>query len=298
MTSTLDEIRKTIEALDDKIHDLLMERANLVVSVSEEKKKKKLPAVLPSIEAKKIRRLLARHNGPLPEEAIVKIWRELLGAAAQLQTDIKISVFSPDGASTWDLAREYFGTVLKMVRVSAPLGCISSVRDDESLFAVLPWPQDGESTPWWQTLVQQDRERISIVAAVPYGFLNDSVPDPNNRALVVGKTPFLSSGTDRSFIAVSVARDVSRTRLIDAFKGLELKVLGISTRGNGDPNESLHLVEVDNYVASDDERLKSFTAKLENMNARTVVVGGYPAPPVYKHVSKKTEPVSSSKTGT
>lgn len=298
MTTALDTIRQKIETLDDAIHDLLMERANLVVSVSEEKKKKKLPPVLPALEAKKIRRLLARHNGPLPEEAIVKIWRELLGVAAQLQTDIKISVFSPEGAATWDLAREYFGTVLKMVRVSAPLGCISSVRDDESLFAVLPWPQDGETVPWWQALVHQDRELISIVAAVPYGFLNDSLPDPNNRAVVIGKAPFAPSGTDRSFIAVTVARDVSRARIIDAFKSLDLKVLGISTRGNGYPNESLHLVEVDDYVASDDERLKSFTAKLENMNARTVVVGGYPAPPVYKHVSKKTEPVLSSKTGT
>jgi hypothetical protein len=59
-------------------------------------------------------------------------------------------------------------------------------------------------------------------------------------------------------------------------------------------------VEVDDYIAADDERLKNFTSKLENMNARTVVMGGYPAPPVYKNVEKKSEPVTplSPKTGT
>lgn len=299
MAETLEEIRRKIEALDDNLHDLLMERADLIVAVSDEKKKKGLAAVLPALEGKKIRRLLGRHRGPLPQEAIVKIWRELLGAAALLQTPVKISVFSPESSNTWDIAREYFGTVLPMARVSAPLACVSAVREDESYFAVLPWPQDGDAAPWWQHLMNQDKDKMRIVSAVPHGFYSDAVPGPQDRAVVISKTAFLPSGDDRSFIALNVARDVSRARIIDGFKDLKLKVLGISTRNNMDSPESLHLVEVDDYLAEDDPRLKKFTDKLENMNARATVVGGYPAPPVYKKSEKpQKSDAQSSKTGT
>ncbi len=289
MSQTLEDIRKKIDALDDKIHDLLMERAELIVDVSAAKKKTNTPIVQPAREAKMIRRLLKRHRGPLPEAAIVKIWRELVGAVSLLQTGLKVSVsVDPAHLYTWDMAKEYFGTVLPMNKVSAPIAAISAVREDEATFAVVPWPQDGETAPWWQHLMNREQD-MRVVCAMPYGIEKEQSSTTHNRALVISKTDYAPSGEDCSFIVIKIAPDVSRTKLIDVFKDLDLKVMGIATRKMtvaGD--DSMHLVEVNDYLPADDERLKKFAEKFEGQNIKTAVIGGYPVPPVYKSAVKKS----------
>jgi chorismate mutase-like protein len=163
MSAKLDDIRKKIDSLDNQIHDLLMERADLIMGVTEEKKKNNIPVVQPAREAVMIRRLLGRHRGPLPEAAIVGIWRELVGAVSLLQTGLKVAVSSaPTEAYCWDMAKNYFGTVLPMTKGMNSLMAVSSVRENESNFAVVPWPQDGEKAPWWPFLMNQKDENPSI----------------------------------------------------------------------------------------------------------------------------------------
>lgn len=288
MSKKLEEIRRKIDALDDKIHDLLMERADLIIDVSKEKKKSNVQVVQPAREAKMIRRLLRRHRGPLPEAAIVGIWRELVGAVSLLQTGLKVAVSNGEGHEyCWDMARGYFGTVLPMAKASTPLTAISAVRDGDSYFAVVPWPYDGENSPWWSFLVNQDKENpMRIVCALPYGRVESDIPPgAQNRALVVSRTEFLSSGEDHSFIAMEADQSVSRARIFDTCKDLGLEPLGITTAGNGGYGATgLHLVEVNVFVEEGDQRLKDLTKKYEEQNVRYTCIGGYPVPPVYKKI--------------
>ncbi len=290
MYQTLDEIRKKIDALDDKIHDLLMERADLIVHVSEEKKKSGTQIVQPAREAKMIRRLLARHKGPLPESAIVKIWRELVGAVSLLQTGLKVSVSNnADHAWAWDMAKEYFGSVLPMVKASAPIAAISAVREDEASFAVVPWPQD-EDNPWWPFLANPEHD-IRIVCAMPYGLTKEQSNGARDRAVVISKTDYAPSGDDRTFIAIIIPRDVSRAKVIDVFKEAKLNVLGINTRGKpGASGDGMHLLEVEGYLTQSDERLKKIAEKFSD---KIFVVGGYPVPPVYKNAAKPLDDKTS-----
>jgi chorismate mutase/prephenate dehydratase len=295
MSQDLNEIRKTIDSLDDRIHDLLMERAELIVGVTEAKKKDNIPVVQPAREAKMIRRLLARHRGPLPEAAIVHIWRELVGAVSLLQTGLKVAVSTGDGHGfCWDMARNYFGSVLPMTRVSSPVAAIGAVREDEAYFAVLPWPQDGEPAPWWPHLMgQQQKEKIKIVCAMPYGVTKDQNAMLKDRALVVSKTDFGDSGDDRSFIALHTFTPLSRAKLIDGFKKAGLEVLGIVSRPSVRPDEGVHLIEVASFVGETDPRVEKISASIDDANAKAIVVGGYPAPPVYKaQETKNTKLVS------
>ena len=75
MSKKLEKIREKIDKLDNQIHDLLMERADLVSDVAAEKRKHNLQIVHPAREAMMVRRLLKRHKSVLPEAAVVRIWR-------------------------------------------------------------------------------------------------------------------------------------------------------------------------------------------------------------------------------
>lgn len=283
MSKKLQEIRKKIDTLDNKIHDVLMQRAELIDGVAEEKRKAGLQFVHPAREAQMIRRLLKRHKGSLPQAAIVKIWRELVGAVSLLQTGLKISVYIEEGRNLiWDYAKEYFGSVISMQRLTSPLVVLSSVREGESSFGVLPWPKDNEENAWWTYLMAPDCE-IRIVCALPYGSIEGQHPDSENKALVISKINFDPSGEDHSFVALDVDQSISRGRIVDLFKEEGLELLSITSIMKADTDgHGMHLVEVNDYLAEDDKRLAEFATKFEDQTARCKVVGGYPVPPTYK----------------
>lgn len=302
MSDKLNEIRKTIDSLDNQIHDLLMQRADLITSVSEEKKKSNIPIVQPAREAMMIRRLLKRHRGPLPDAAIIAIWRELVGAVSLLQTGIKVAVSAAPGEGhCWDMAKNYFGTVLPMVKSTTSLVAIGSVRENDSNFAVLPWPQDGEQTPWWPFLMNQKEDKMRIVCALPYGVSENQVGTIQDRALIISKTDFAPSGEDRSFLALEINPSVSRARIQDVLKSVDLTLLTLNTRlGAGPGGKNLHFIEVNDYIADGDKQLQRIEEKFADSNPKCISLGGYPVPPVLKAAKKDPQKADDAekKTGT
>ncbi|MCB1531449.1 MAG: chorismate mutase [Alphaproteobacteria bacterium] len=281
MSKSLGDIRKKIDTLDNKIHDVLMQRAELIDDIITEKRKHNLQFVHPAREAQMIRRLLARHDGSLPAAAIIRIWRELVGAVSLLQTGLKVSVYTPEGNTLiWDHSKAYFGSVVAMQRIASPLVALSSVREGESSFAVLPWPQDNEEPAWWTYLMDPDSD-IKIVCVLPYGTIENKPEDTAEKAVVISKIGFNPSGEDHSFIAMEIDRSVSRGRIVDALKALSFDPLSVTSLTHADAQgHSMHLVEADDYLADDDERLTAFCQSFEGLDVRVKVLGGYPVPPV------------------
>lgn len=278
----LDEIRQKIDELDNRIHDTLMERAALVLKVGEEKRKNNIQIVQPAREARMIRRLLSRHEGVLPHMAVVRIWRELVGAVSLLQTGLKAMVVMPDGSSEyWDLARDYFGSCLPMQKASTALSAISALKDGKTTFAVLPWPQAEDEQPWWMHIGAAAPEPLRIIVALPHG-RDPENPNPDCRALVVSKAGFDASGDDKSFLYIQCEHSISRGRLVDLAKKAGLVPVSLSSKRNSAPlSPALHLMEVEDYMGKDDKRMASFLSSLEDPGASIICVGGYPVPPSY-----------------
>src|SRR6185436_11811282 len=76
---TLESLRAEIDELDDRIHEALIQRAELSLAVREVKGGGGA-ALRPGREAAILRRLVERHRGALPGAVIVRLWREILAA--------------------------------------------------------------------------------------------------------------------------------------------------------------------------------------------------------------------------
>lgn len=279
----LDAVRQKIDDLDNRIHDTLMERTELIRQIIEEKRKKNIAVVQPAREARMIRRLLERHEGALPEMAVVRIWRELVGAVSMLQTGLKVAVVSEQGHPIWDIARDYFGSCLPMVQVGSPMSAIAALREDKVNLAVLPWPHEDEDKPWWTFLeAEKADQQMQIIVRLPHG---DDPADKgaDNRALVVAKSGFDDSGEDHSFLLIECSADVSRARLVDKARGAGFEAVSIvSNRTAGPYQPAMHLMEVKGYVGSADEKCDKFARAIgEDSDARVVCIGGFPIPPTY-----------------
>ncbi len=276
-------IEKDITAIDDAIHDLLMKRVDLMMKAGHD------AMVSSGSEAKLIRRLLDRHEGPLQKAAVVRIWRELVGAVSFLQTNMKVSLGSNLQEYT-DMARDYFGSVVPMHHVANPTMAISMVREGDINFAVLPWPEDEAENPWWSYLEGNDSDKtVRVVARLPYGDWEQGRGNPVFRALVVTRMNFNESGMDHSFLLLDLDQAVSRARVVDKMKMLEITALSIySRRVRGISDRSLHLVEVDSYIGNDDPRLQQILDRLENPEGKCMVVGGYPVLRLLPESGKKS----------
>ncbi len=284
MSKALGEIREQIDSIDNQVHDLLMERASLVSSVAAAKKKDGLQIVQPAREARMMRRLLNRHHGTLPRMTIVRIWRELVSSVALLQTGFSVVVASSEKSNPyWDVAKDYFGSSIPMKKVSGTANALSEVRENGDCFAVLPWPELGEGQPWWKHFLHQpeDRGRLSIICALPYGKNKKSDDDSFDRALVVSDIEFLPSDDDVTFIGLELDCDVSRARILSCAEKAGLKLVNIYSESNeiqgGD--HKVHLLEVLGFMTGADAVISSLQSAFEGKCYTVQVLGGYPVVP-------------------
>ncbi len=267
MSKTLDEIREKIDSIDNQVHDLLIERAGLVSGVAQAKKENGLQIVQPAREARMMRRLLSRHTGPLPRATIIRIWRELVGSVALLQSGFSVVV--SDDCSGWDVAKDYFGSSVPMKSVANSQNAISEVLKDDSSFAILPWPELDAPKPWWSVLLaHQNDESLSIICALPYGREDDV-----ERALIVSKISFMPSDDDVSFVALDVSGDISRARIVEFAENCGFEVLNLY-RGSAH-----YLLEVKGFYDSESDILSEFKDALGEQCLYCTVVGGYPVIP-------------------
>lgn len=276
-TVELEQIRNRIDTLDNTMHDLLMERAGLVMQIAEEKKKNGIQIVQPAREARMIRRLLTRHHGQLPQETIVRIWRELVGSISLLQEKLSVVVYQPtqDAKAAyqyWDMARDYFGSVLPMNRSGNMRDMIADIAEGRINFAVLPFPDNSGAQQWWSVL--RDYPQLKVIQRLPYG-QKEAPSFGEYPAVVLAKSGFDSSDDDHSLIMISNAVDVSRARIFESVQKIGLEPLLISCAQNG------FLIEVKGYVSTDDDRLNALQSHLAVSNVVVQSVGGFPAPFVY-----------------
>ena len=234
----LSVLRARLDGIDDRIHDLLMERARVVEGVA---RSGKPAAFRPGREASMLRRLLGRHEGALPARTVVRMWREMLAGTTAMQAPIRVAVMDSVAA----LAREHFGFLTPMMEHASAGAALDAVRAGTAAVAVLPFAAD-----WWAGLIASPT-RMYIVARLP--FWADR-PDgvPSGDALAIATTPPDASGSDRSLLLVPAPTSAEKL----AAAGLTL------TARYG------KIVEVEGLIEDNDPRLP----------ANTAVLGGYAVP--------------------
>jgi chorismate mutase/prephenate dehydratase len=272
---SLAELRAQLDRLDDAIHDLLMQRAEVVSRVARLAQQGKV-AFRPGREADIIRRLLARHSGPLPRRVLPRLWRELFAATTSMQGLFTIAVCQPEPAAGYiACAREHFGALTPLRVHSSPAGAIAEVVAGSATAAVLPLPREDEppASAWWTTLLHREDARVQVVARLPF-WLPRPEGAPHVQALVVAAAPPDLSRQDRTLLGFDLPPEMSRARLSAACTAVGLTLSAMILRRDATAQTAQALVEVDGYVTEEDPRL----ARLAENAARPVVLGAYAVP--------------------
>jgi chorismate mutase / prephenate dehydratase len=131
-------LRQRIDALDRELIDLLNRRARLAQQVGELKRSEGSPAFRPEREAEVIDRLKAINPGPLQNESVAPIWREIMSACRALENPTRVAYLGPSGTFSELAALGYFGASI----VRLPCASIDEVFRSTSAgaadFGVVP----------------------------------------------------------------------------------------------------------------------------------------------------------------
>ncbi len=109
---TLVEIRGRIDQLDEQIQDLINERAKCAQLVAEVKVRAgdtDANFYRPEREAQVLRKVMERNQGPLPDEEMARLFREVMSACLALEQPMRIGFLGPEGTYTHDAALKHFG---------------------------------------------------------------------------------------------------------------------------------------------------------------------------------------------
>ena len=139
MSEELDHLRHQIDAVDDHIHDLLMQRAELVLRVGQAKgKQSEAVFYRPEREASIHRRLEGRHHGQLPIAALHRIYREIISASLSLETKLNVVYLGPEATFTHEAALKHFGSSAIMSSVLSIDDVFHDVEVNRADFGVVP----------------------------------------------------------------------------------------------------------------------------------------------------------------
>jgi chorismate mutase / prephenate dehydratase len=278
MSSTpfdLKGLRRRLDEIDDRLQDLLIDRAEIVSLVAATKKGGNQPAFQPAREAEIIRRLVGRHHGSFPVASLVRMWREMLAATVKLQSPFSVAVFAPAGRQgVWDLARDHYGSNTPMAAYDAAGPLIRGVSRGENTVGVLPMPQPGEPDPWWPQLLSTTEAALRVIARLPFGAPGNARADGVG-ALTIGFSAQRESGLDRTLLAMKCTEEINRARILKLLSvaGLVCTFLASCKIGG-----FVNLVEVEGFVPIADKRLDGFRAGLGGALNGLLPMGGYAVP--------------------
>jgi chorismate mutase / prephenate dehydratase len=270
-SSSLDSLRREIDAIDDRMHDLLIRRAEVVEAIAALKQADNVAPFRPGREAQILRRLVGQHRGSFPRPALVRIWREILGGTVAMQTELTVAVC--DGCDF--LARYHFGSYAPMLGPLPADEVIEAVAEGRATVGVVPLPEDGDDQSWWLALAAEGDPRPHVIARIPFGTVGNADADSCMEAFVIAAMAPEPSGDDCTLLGISAAEALKCSDLTDAFlhESIDCSPIAAVERDGS----AAFLVEVDALLAPEDATLAR-ALKTLGVGVQSVWLGAYARP--------------------
>lgn len=135
MSDELLKLRQNIDRLDEEILARLAERARSAQRIGEVKRGN---LYRPEREAQVLRRLAASNPGPLPDEAVQRIFREIMSACLALEEPLKVAYLGPAGTFSESAARKHFGSAPSLVPTASIDDVFRAVEAGNVDYGVVP----------------------------------------------------------------------------------------------------------------------------------------------------------------
>ncbi len=134
----LELLRYDIDAVDDRILELLNRRAELVLEVGRLKSRENREFHVPSREREIYDRLALVNKGPFPSEAVRSVFREIISASLALEAPMKVAFLGPKATFSHLAAMQHFGLSAELVPQKSIPAVFEDVEKGRALYGLVP----------------------------------------------------------------------------------------------------------------------------------------------------------------
>lgn len=138
--TALRKLREQIDSLDQQLQSLISERVKIAGEIA----KVKLNAdsntsfYRPEREAQVLRRVRERNEGPLPDDEIARLMREIMSVSLAAEMPITVAYLGPAGTYTQGAVVKHFGQAARTMDVKIIADVFRVVEESRAHFGVVP----------------------------------------------------------------------------------------------------------------------------------------------------------------
>jgi chorismate mutase/prephenate dehydratase len=145
---TLDELRQRIDEVDRQIQALIAERASYArqVGIVKGPLKAAIDYYRPEREAQVLRAIVDRNQGPLSNEELLRVFREIMSACLAQQNPLKIAYLGPEGTFSQSAVQKHFGHSVIALPMASIEEVFGEVENGNADFGVVPVENSTEGS--------------------------------------------------------------------------------------------------------------------------------------------------------
>ncbi|MBL7215971.1 MAG: prephenate dehydratase [Phycisphaerae bacterium] len=135
---SLEELRKKIDAIDEKLVELINQRAQIVVEIGKLKRAEESQIYAPHREKAVLDKITQLNKGPLPDKTMQAIWRELMSGSFFLEHPLRIGYLGPQGSFSHNAAILKFGQSVDYEALTDIRAIFEEVSKGHCDFGIVP----------------------------------------------------------------------------------------------------------------------------------------------------------------
>lgn len=275
-------LRNEIDRIDQNIQALINQRATCAQQVAEVKQhfSKHHPAVFyrPEREAQVLRRVMERNQGPLPDQDMARIFREIMSVCLALEQPLNVAYPGPEGGFTEQAVRKHFGFSAKGLAMSDTEQAFIAVEQGRCHYAVTPIESTQEGLVS-HTLDLFRRYDLRICGEVELELdpVDHKSLVADTRYLVLGKQYVGPSGQDKTSILLSLPDHPGALHdILGVFRQRSISLTRLESRTFQHAKEQFSLFYIDFEGHQEDALIKEVLEELPQGSDILKVLGSYP----------------------
>jgi len=142
----LKPIRAKIDELDTQLVEVINHRLSLAQEIGQIKRATSSEIYAPEREDAVLRKVVALNQGPVKNEALRAIYRELMSAAIALEKPLSIAYLGPEASNTHAAAMKKFGASVDYHAMASVADIFTAVEKGEADYAVIPIENSTEGS--------------------------------------------------------------------------------------------------------------------------------------------------------
>jgi len=160
----LKKLRDKIDNLDAEILELISKRSEAALHIANLKRPDSDP-YRPEREAQVLQRITELNSGPLSDEEMARLFREIMSACLALEQPLKVAYLGPEGTFTQQAVLKHFGQAISTLPLNSIENIFREVESSSAQYGVVPIENSTEGVIT-HTLDMFMRSSLNIVGEV------------------------------------------------------------------------------------------------------------------------------------